>query len=45
MMQCVNHDPLKLGDLGKLNVMEFLTYLQYAKQKGEIEIFEASLKQ
>jgi len=44
MMQCVDNDITRLDDVLKLNVLDFLTYLQYAKQKGEIDIFNASLK-
>lgn len=42
-MQCADYDITKLEKVLNTNVLDFLTYLQFAKQKGEIEIFEASL--
>lgn len=44
-MQVINHDITKLEALGKINVISFLTHLQYMKQKNEIEQFEASIRQ
>ena len=43
LMQCADNDITKLDKILEINVIEFLTYLQYAKQKGELDIFYASL--
>lgn len=39
MMQVCGDDYFKMDALGNWSVRDFLTYLKYMKQKGEIEIF------
>lgn len=43
-MQAAQYDLSNFDKVLDTNVLDFLTYLQFAKQKGEIEIFEASIK-
>jgi hypothetical protein len=39
MLQACCDNPFLLEQLGKWTYIEFLTYLQFMKQKGEIELF------
>jgi hypothetical protein len=39
MMQVCGDDCFKMDTLGNWGVIDFLTYLKYMKQKGEIELF------
>jgi len=39
MMQTCDYDLFKLDALLKMNIIDWLTYLQFIKQKGEIELF------
>lgn len=39
MLQLCDMDAFKLSSLGKWTYIEMLTYYQYLKQKGEIELF------
>jgi hypothetical protein len=39
MMQVCGDDYFKMDALGNWSVIDFLTYLKYMKQKGEIENF------